>query len=130
VFSLLLRLCIKKVVHHRDDDGHALHQRDVRCIGQMDKTGGTNIVRRKAVVFTIGPRKFGIGDGSSNQSNLDRRNRLQNQNFSLVSNMNPPATYVQAFRLANPSPYFTDTCRFQVPSQVSSPPSDARDKKF
>jgi hypothetical protein len=33
-FLLLLRLCIEKVVHHRDDDGHALHQRDVCCVGQ------------------------------------------------------------------------------------------------
>ena len=26
--------CIEKVVHHRDDDGHALHEGDVCCIGQ------------------------------------------------------------------------------------------------
>ena len=31
---LFLRLCIEKVVHHRDDDVHALHQRDVRRVGQ------------------------------------------------------------------------------------------------
>ena len=31
---LLLRPCIEKVVYHRDDDGHALHQRDMCCIGQ------------------------------------------------------------------------------------------------
>src|SRR5438105_1084701 len=29
-----LRLCVEKVVHHRDDDGHALHQRDVGGVGQ------------------------------------------------------------------------------------------------
>src|SRR5262245_13919272 len=31
---LLLWLCIEKVIHHRDDDGHALHHRDVCCVGQ------------------------------------------------------------------------------------------------
>ena len=31
---LLLRFCIEKVVHHRDDDGHAIHQRDVCRVGQ------------------------------------------------------------------------------------------------
>ena len=31
---LVLRLCIKEVVHYRDDDRHALHQRDVRGVGQ------------------------------------------------------------------------------------------------
>jgi hypothetical protein len=35
---LLLRLCIEKVVHHRDDDGHALHQRDVCCVGQYGQS--------------------------------------------------------------------------------------------
>ena len=30
----LLRLGVEKVVHHRDDDGHALHQRDVGGVGQ------------------------------------------------------------------------------------------------
>src|SRR5580704_2618004 len=34
LFSLLLRLRIEKVVHHRDDDGHAKHQRDVCRVGQ------------------------------------------------------------------------------------------------
>src|SRR5258708_8483234 len=29
-----LRLGVEKVVHHRDDDGHALHQRDVGGVGQ------------------------------------------------------------------------------------------------
>ena len=38
VFLLLLRLCIEKVVHHRDDDGHALHQRDVCCVGQYGQS--------------------------------------------------------------------------------------------
>src|SRR6266702_4464753 len=32
--SRSLRLSIKKVVHHRDDDGNALHQRDVGGVGQ------------------------------------------------------------------------------------------------
>ena len=31
---LLLRFCIEEVVHHRDDDGHALHEGAVCCIGQ------------------------------------------------------------------------------------------------
>ena len=31
---LLMRFRIEKVVHHRDDDGHALHQRDVCRVGQ------------------------------------------------------------------------------------------------
>jgi hypothetical protein len=31
---LLWRLGVEKVVHHRDDDGHALHQRDVGGVGQ------------------------------------------------------------------------------------------------
>src|SRR5262245_204462 len=29
-----LRLGVEKVVHHRDDDGHTLHQRDVGGVGQ------------------------------------------------------------------------------------------------
>lgn len=29
-----LRLCVEKVVHHRDDDGHALHQCHVGGVGQ------------------------------------------------------------------------------------------------
>lgn len=29
-----LRLCVEKVVHHWDDDGHALHQYHVSGIGQ------------------------------------------------------------------------------------------------
>src|SRR5215468_793960 len=36
---LLLRLGIEKVVHHRDDDGHARHQRDVSCVGQDGESG-------------------------------------------------------------------------------------------
>src|SRR5262249_60736155 len=31
---LLWRLGVEKVVHHRDNDGHALHQRNVRGVGQ------------------------------------------------------------------------------------------------
>ena len=31
---LLLRLCIQKVIYHRHNDRHALHQRHVCCIGQ------------------------------------------------------------------------------------------------
>src|SRR5258706_15305373 len=31
---LLLGFCIEKVVHHRDDDGHARHERYVCCVGQ------------------------------------------------------------------------------------------------
>jgi hypothetical protein len=38
LFLLPLRLCIEKVVHHRDDDGHALHQRDVCCVGQYGQS--------------------------------------------------------------------------------------------
>jgi hypothetical protein len=38
LFSLLLRLRIEKVVHHRDDDGHALHQRDVCRVGQYGQS--------------------------------------------------------------------------------------------
>ena len=38
LFSFLLRLRIEKVVHHRDDDGHALHQRDVCRVGQYGQS--------------------------------------------------------------------------------------------
>ena len=38
LFSLFLRLCIEKVVHHRDDDVHALHQRDVRRLRQYGQS--------------------------------------------------------------------------------------------
>jgi YCII-related domain len=38
LFSLLLRLCIEKVVHHRDDDVHALHQGDVCRLGQYGQS--------------------------------------------------------------------------------------------
>src|SRR5437660_1440976 len=33
-FRFALRLGVEKVVHHRDDDGNALHQRDVGGVGQ------------------------------------------------------------------------------------------------
>src|SRR6266404_4905959 len=35
-----LRLGVEKVVHHRDDDGHALHQRDVGGVGQDGQARG------------------------------------------------------------------------------------------
>ena len=33
-YLLLLGLRIEKVVHYRDDNGHAVHQRNVCCVGQ------------------------------------------------------------------------------------------------
>lgn len=38
VYLLLLGLRIEKVVYHRDDNGHALHQRNVCCVGQYGQS--------------------------------------------------------------------------------------------
>jgi hypothetical protein len=64
---LLLRFRIEKVVHHRDDDGHALHQRDVCRVGQYGQSRFADL-KRKELRLAAG---MGLYDGSKARLLLD-----------------------------------------------------------
>src|SRR6266404_546745 len=82
-----LRLGVEKVVHHRDDDGHALHQRDVGGVGQDGQARGGARLHVAVDLAALQAELFGaevMSFGSRGEDPLDELRKLVRRRAQLL----------------------------------------------